>query len=236
MEPFQEKKRLARNLRVCASSLKCGGCSNGLPPILQSPTGARRSRSSNRRSPRLYPWRSTLEVEVKPALLAPLTLPRRSQRAPAEKEAGGVPNLQNPRATHAAGRDFPGTRRAGPPRGVFSLGPCTARSLFGAPNGAPAGTQRSGSCGERRSKGACAVFAVRRKRSQADFATTTMGGAFPPAKPASSPVPRPWREKERPRAASARKTPALGSSASPPCLQAPLMLYCPQLHQRRRRL
>ena len=39
--------------------------------------------------------------------------------------------------------------------------------------GAPAGTQRSGSSGERRSKGAGAVFAIRRKRSLADFATTT---------------------------------------------------------------
>ena len=46
-----------------------------------------------------------MEVEVKPALLAPLTLPRRSQAAQAESGAGGVPNLQNPRATHATRRD-----------------------------------------------------------------------------------------------------------------------------------
>ncbi len=40
------------------------------------------------------------------------------------------------------------------------------------PSGAPARAQRSGSRGERRSKGAAAVFAARRKRRQADFATT----------------------------------------------------------------
>ena len=39
------------------------------------------------------------------------------------------------------------------------------------PFGAPAKTQRSGFRGERRSKGADAAFAVRRKRSLADFAT-----------------------------------------------------------------
>ena len=45
--------------------------------------------------------------------------------------------------------------------------------------GAPAGAQRSGSGGERRSKGAGAVFAAGRKRSLADFATTrTVHGPF----------------------------------------------------------
>ena len=75
-------------------------------------------------------------------------------------------------------------------RGLRS-GPCTARQ--GEPRsgeralwrvfpfsalrkgGAPAGAQRSGSGGERRNKGAGAVSAARRKRSLADFATTTWG-------------------------------------------------------------
>ena len=55
---------------------------------------------------------------------------------------------------------------------------------------APGEAQRSGFAGKRRSKGAVAVFAVRRKRRQADFATTSRrgqsnsppaGGEIPPA-------------------------------------------------------
>ena len=45
--------------------------------------------------------------------------------------------------------------------------------------GPPQERKRSGSCGERRSKGAGTIFAARRKWSQADFATTTMGGGIP---------------------------------------------------------
>ena len=49
----KRKERLAPNLRIRASWLKCGGCSKGVPPILRSPTGARYSRPLNRISPRL---------------------------------------------------------------------------------------------------------------------------------------------------------------------------------------
>ena len=47
----------------------------------------------------------------------------------------------------------------------------------------PGEAQRSGFAGKRRSKGAVAVFAVRRKRRQADFATTSRHGQSrsPPA-------------------------------------------------------
>ena len=127
------EKTLARNLRVRASSLKYGGCSSELPPKLYSPTGAHYSPLSNRRSPRLYPWRSSLVVEEKPVFQAPLTLPRRSQRSASGNRRRGCPEPPNPLAIHAAGRDFPKIQNALSPRNIFSLGPCTARSLFGAP-------------------------------------------------------------------------------------------------------
>ena len=106
------EKTLARNLRVRASSLKYGGCSSELPPKLYSPTGAHYSPLSNRRSPRLYPWRSSLVVEEKPVFQAPLTLPRK-------REEQGVRNLHPPRPHHAAGRDFPKIQNALSPRKRF---------------------------------------------------------------------------------------------------------------------
>lgn len=52
-----------------------------------------------------------------------------------------------------------------------------SRTKYATPEyGAPTETQRSGFCGERRSKGACAVFAARRERNRADFATTQNPG------------------------------------------------------------
>ena len=61
---------------------------------------------------------------------------------------------------------------AGRTRGLGSVAPHRARRAQQPSHGVPAKTQRSGFRGERRSKGAGAVFAARRKRRQADFATT----------------------------------------------------------------
>ena len=64
----------------------------------------------------------------------------------------------------------------------------------------PGEAQRSGFAGKRRSKEAVAVFAVRRKRRQADFATTSRhgqshsppaGGEIPPADNEPNPKPAP---------------------------------------------
>ena len=123
----QEKKRLARNLRVCASSLKCGGCSSGLPPKLESPTGARRDPSLESVSPALTPRRSTLEVEVKPALQAPAdaALERKRKSAqgvsgsskppPAPRRASGpLPRIGFPRA-YTPAVNVGGRRKARPP-------------------------------------------------------------------------------------------------------------------------
>ena len=71
--------------------------------------------------------------------------------AAAEREAGSV-------LTSCAGRE----RRHSP--------------ILLSRNGAPARAQRSGSCGERTSKRAGEIFAVRRKWSQADFARTRGSG------------------------------------------------------------
>ena len=106
------EKTLARNLRVCASSLKYGGCSSGLPPILHSPAGARRSCSLESPSPACTPRRSSLVIIGKPALQSPLPLPWK-------REGQGIRNFQNPRPHHAAGRVFPDFYRTLPPRGVF---------------------------------------------------------------------------------------------------------------------
>jgi len=55
-----------------------------------------------------------------------------------------------------------------------------ARSVSTGPaDGVHAQAQRSGLRGERRSKGARAVFAARRKRNKADFATTRVWGVSP---------------------------------------------------------
>ena len=175
------EKTLARNLRVRASSLKYGGCSSELPPKLYSPTGAHYSPLSNRRSPRLYPWRSSLVVEEKPVFQAPLTLPRRSQRSASGNRRRGCPEPPNPLAIHAAGRDFPKIQNALSPRKrFFSWTVHGPFSFWGA-----------------------------KKR---------MGGAFPPAKPASSPrrvgakIPAPLR-RESPRArAGAKGAPYVSSS------------------------
>ena len=103
----------------------------------------------------------------------------------------------NSRLYHGAGRDLPGTRHALSPRKrFFSWTVHGPFSFCQDQTGPPQERKRSGSCGERRSKGAGVVFAARRKRSQADFATTTMGGGFPPAKPASH-VPAPWRRENQ---------------------------------------
>ena len=68
------------------------------------------------------------------------------------------------------------------------------KQTWGPHNGVPTRAQRSGSGGERRSKGAGAVFAVRRKRRQADFATTRRKGgkiAFKKwVQPPVAPIPR----------------------------------------------
>ena len=62
-----------------------------------------------------------------------------------------------------------GAQRPGHAQSDFSLGPSTAHSLFVKNK---RGSRRAPRGGERRSKGAGVVFAVRRKRSIADFATT----------------------------------------------------------------
>ena len=67
--------------------------------------------------------RSTLEVIVRPVLLAPL---------PLHGKRGGreCPDAPTPRATYAAGRDFPKPQHAAPTRNIFSFPPCTAHFLF----------------------------------------------------------------------------------------------------------
>ena len=80
--------------------------------------------------------------------------------------------------THKGPGHLPGARSIvrplrGPTAGGAAL--CAVQAFFA---GVPTRAQRSGSCGESRSKGADAVFAVRRKRSQADFATTRRRGGF----------------------------------------------------------
>ena len=82
-------------------------------------------------SPAFTLRRSSLVVEGKPALLAPLTLPGSSGAAQAERESGGVREIQThalstPRAETFLKPDSQSHRAA-----FFSLGPCTARSLFG---------------------------------------------------------------------------------------------------------
>ena len=77
--------------------LKYGGCSSGLPPILQSPTGALFSFLESA-FPAFTLRRSSLVVIVKPALLAPLTLPWSASG----KRSRGCPGDPNPRTIHAA--------------------------------------------------------------------------------------------------------------------------------------
>ena len=62
---------------------------------------------------------------------------------------------------------------------ILSRSKGTERQHRAAADGVPAQAQRSGLRGERRSKGACAVFAERRKRNKADFATTRVWGGSP---------------------------------------------------------
>ena len=107
-----------------------------------------------------------------------------------EKRRAGCPGPPNSRATHAAGRDFPGTQNALSSRKrFFSWTVHGPFSFWQDQTGPPQERKRSGSCGERRSKEACAVFAARRKRSQANFAATTMGGRFPAPCRRKSPAP-----------------------------------------------
>ncbi len=85
------------------------------------------------------------------------------------------------------------SRKRGPGKGEYGHGvPILSRPRrrFAQSIVAPGEAQRSGFAGKRRSKGAVAVFAVRRKRRQADFATTSRrgqsnsppaGGEIPPA-------------------------------------------------------
>ena len=130
----QKKRTLGAELAHKAQvRLKYGSCSKGVPPKLGSPTGARYSRPSNRRPLRAYSggqcWWSSESPPSWPRCRCPVT----PGRAPAEREGEDVQKHQNPRSHHAAGRDFLDFYRTLPPRGVFSLGPCTARSLFGVP-------------------------------------------------------------------------------------------------------
>lgn len=62
---------------------------------------------------------------------------------------------------------------------VLAAATCMSPVALAVNNGAPAQTQRSGLCGERRSKEAGVVLAARQERSLADFATTrTVHGPF----------------------------------------------------------
>ncbi len=108
-----------------ASSLKYGGCSSGLPPILHPPTDAL-FLSFESAFPAFTLRRSSLVVIGKPALQAPLTL----LSSASGNRRRGCPGPPNPRAIHAAGRDLPKTRHAAPPRNIFSFPPCTAHFLF----------------------------------------------------------------------------------------------------------
>ncbi len=71
----QEKKRWRGTCAYAQVRLKYGSCSSELPPKLESPTGAP-FLSVESASPAFTPRRSSLVVEVKPILLAPLTLHR----------------------------------------------------------------------------------------------------------------------------------------------------------------
>ena len=102
VEPSKRKNAWRGTCAQGASSLKCGGCSSGLPPKLESPTGARRDPSLESVSPALTPRRSTLEVEVKPALQAPLTLPWSANG----NRRRGCPEAPNPRPHPGAHRDL----------------------------------------------------------------------------------------------------------------------------------
>ena len=93
----------------------------------------------------------------------------------ASDSSGGAVQVNR---THKGPGPLPGARSGvrplrGPTAGGAAL--CAVQAFFA---GVPTRAQRSGSCGESRSKGADAVFAVRRKRSQADFATTRRRGGF----------------------------------------------------------
>ena len=98
----QEKKRLARNLRRAQVRLQYGGCSSELPPKPESSAGARRTSSTNRRSPRLYPWRSSLVVIVRSALLASLTL----HWSASGKSSRGCPGTPKPTRHPRRGQRF----------------------------------------------------------------------------------------------------------------------------------
>ena len=74
-------------------------------------------------------------------------------------------------------------RKRGPGKGEYGHGvPILSRPRrrFAQSIVAPGEAQRSGFAGKRRSKEAVAVFAVRRKRRQADFATTSRRGQSNP--------------------------------------------------------
>ncbi len=60
---------------------------------------------------------------------------------------------------------------------VLAAATCMSPVALAVNNGAPAQTQRSGLCGERRSKEAGVVLAARQERSLADFATTSYPSA-----------------------------------------------------------
>ena len=82
----------------------------------------------------------------------------------------------------------------------------------------PGEAQRSGFAGKRRSKGAVAVFAVRRKRRQADFATTSRHGQSN-SPPAGGETPREMAR--RVVAPHARKKAVSSSPPHPPPSGAP---------------
>ena len=158
----QKKRTLGAELAHKAQvRLKYGSCSKGVPPKLESPTGARRFWPLNRSSPAFTLHRSTLVVVEKPVLLAPLTLHgsasgKRSRECPEDPTHA----QSTPRAETFLESDTLSHRES-----VFSLGPCTARSLFGAP-----------------------------KREWGVHSAGKAGVPRPRAASARSPVPRPWRE------------------------------------------
>ena len=170
--------------RVHTPAVNVGGRRKACPPSPADATWQRQRKSAQRVSetskpplaPRRAPVsflesaspafplrRSTLEVEVKPALQTPLTLPWSASG----NRRRGCPEPPNPRPHHAAGRDLPDFYRSHLIAGIFSLGPCTARSLFGAP------------------KREWGVHYRRQSRRR------------PRAASARTPVPRPWRENPR---------------------------------------
>ena len=99
----QEKKRWRGTCAYAQVRLKYGSCSSELPPKLESPTGAP-FLSFESSSPAFTPRRSSLVVEVKPILLAPLTL----HRSASGNRRRGCPKPSKPPRHPRRGQRFSG--------------------------------------------------------------------------------------------------------------------------------